>query len=147
MTVINNVLAKQAKTKKITGPRYGWKLASMSADKVDCGWTLRRRRHTANIKPGRIETKPDIDHVFSDFPDSIIPFVEGVEGMPEPDTNPSAHVKKEVETDKMNIAANMRIINCQSIARSDLQSAQLYSLTYMTNTLPARNQNARLLIS
>ena len=54
-----------------------------------------------------------------------------------------------MKTYKMNIAANMRIMNCQSIARSDLQSARLiYSeLTHMTNTLPARNQNARLLIS
>jgi hypothetical protein len=27
MTVIKRVLARQAKTKKMTGPRYGWKLA------------------------------------------------------------------------------------------------------------------------
>jgi hypothetical protein len=50
-----------------------------------------RRGHTADIKSGRIETEPDIDHVFSDLPNSIIPLIEGVEGVPESHTISSAH--------------------------------------------------------
>jgi len=36
MTVMNKVLARQAKTKKITGPRYGWKLAKDQLE-LKCG--------------------------------------------------------------------------------------------------------------
>jgi len=51
---------------------------------------MRRKGHTANIESCRIETEPDIDHVFSDLPNSIIPFIESVEGVPESHTIPSA---------------------------------------------------------
>jgi hypothetical protein len=111
---------------------------------------MERRGHTTDIESGRIKTKPDVDHVFSNLPNSIVPLIEGVEGMPESHTIPSAHGgAKVMKTYKMKIAANMRIMNCQSIARSDLRSARLIrsELTYMTNTLPAKNQKARLLIS
>jgi hypothetical protein len=104
---------------------------------------MERRGHTTDIESGRIKTKPDVDHVFSNLPNSIVPLIEGVEGMPESHTIPSAHGgAKVMKTYKMKIAANMRIM-------SDLRSARLIcsELTYMTNTLPAKNQKARLLIS
>ena len=53
--------------------------------------SLHRKGHTANIKSGRIETEPDVDHVFSNLPNAIISFIEGIEGVPEPNTDPSAH--------------------------------------------------------
>ena len=51
---------------------------------------MRRKGHTANIESGRIETKPDVDHVFSNLPNSIIPLIKGVEGVPESHTISSA---------------------------------------------------------
>jgi len=95
MTVMNNVLAKQANTKNITGPRYGWNCATMLALK----FLYEKGGHTANIESCRIETEPDIDHVFSDFPNSIIPFVKSVEGVPESHTVLSAHGGREGHED------------------------------------------------
>jgi hypothetical protein len=58
-----------------------------------------RKGHTANIESGRIETEPDVDHVFSNLPNSIVPLIEGVEGMPESHTIPSAHGRSEGHED------------------------------------------------
>ena len=62
-------------------------------------WIVTWKGHTADVESCRIETEPDIDHIFSDFPDSIVPFVEGIEGVPESHTITSVFNRAEGHAD------------------------------------------------